>query len=95
MGFGVVVSIKYSKLKQENADLKIEYTTILNPIKTENKLLTEEVLLLKDEIKYYESKIDSLNKIKQKVIIQYEYVESKTFSEGVLLLQKNLKCEND
>lgn len=89
------MSIKYSKLKRENADLKLEYTTILNPIKTENKLLNEEVLLLKDDIVYYEHKIDSLNRIKQKVIIQYEYVESKTFSEGVLLLQKNLKWEND
>lgn len=87
----MVMSIKYSKLKRENADLKLEYTTILNPIKTENKLLNEEVLLLKDEIVYYEYKIDSLNKVKQKVIIQHEYVESKTFSEGVLLLQKNLK----
>lgn len=87
----MVMSIKYSKLKRENADLKLEYTTILNPIKTENKLLNEEVLLLKDEIAYYEYKIDSLNKVKQKVIIQYEYIESKTFSEGVLLLQKNLK----
>lgn len=89
------MSIKYSKLKRENADLKLEYTTVLNPIKTENKLLNEEVLLLKDDIVYYEHKIDSLNKVKQKVIIQYKYIESKTFSEGVLLLQKNLKWEND
>lgn len=91
--FGITVSIKCSKLEKENIKLKIENNSIADSIKIENETLNQKVLLLTDDLEYYKYQLDSLNNIKQKVIIKYEYIVSHDLLDGVELLKENLKCE--
>lgn len=91
--FGVIVSIKCSKLEKENIKLKIEQITIIDSIKVENDLLNKEILLLSEDLDYYKFKVDSLKQIKQRVIIKTEYVVSENLTEGVKILKENLKWE--
>ena len=51
--------------------LKIENNSIADSIKIENETLNQKVLLLTDDLEYYKYQLDSLNNIKQKVIIKY------------------------
>ena len=43
----------------------------------------------------YEHRIDSLKKVKQKIIVKYKtkYVVSENITESVKTLKENLKCE--
>lgn len=91
--FGIIVSIKCSKLEKENIKLKTEQITIIDSIKIENDLLNKEILLLSDDLDYYKFKVDSLKQIKQRVIIKTEYVVSENLTEGVKILKENLKWE--
>lgn len=91
--FGIVMSIKCSKLEKENIKLKVEHTTILDSIKIENEALNKEILLLNDNLANYEHKIDSLKQVKQRVIVQKEYIISDNITESVSLLKENIKCE--
>ena len=89
--FGIMVSIKCSKLEKENIKLKIERFTIIDSIKIENDLLNKEILLLSDDLEYYKYKVDSLKQVKQRVIIKTEYVVSENLIEGMEILKENLK----
>lgn len=91
--FGIILSVRCSKLEEENIKLKIEYNDVINSIKLENKTLETNILFLEDSLIKYEHKIDSLKKVKQKVIVKYKYVVSKDLTEGVGKLKENLKCE--
>lgn len=89
--FGIGVSIKCSKLEKENIKLKTEQFSIIDSIKLENNLLNKEILSLSDDLNYYKFKVDSLKKIKQRVIIKTEYVVSEDITEGVKTLRENLQ----
>lgn len=89
--FGIGVSIKCSKLEKENIKLKTEQFSIIDSIKLENNLLNKEILSLSDDLDYYKFKVDSLKKIKQRVIIKTEYVVSEDITEGVKTLRENLQ----
>ena len=91
--FGIVVSIKCSKLERENIKLKIEHNNIVDSIKVENEALETNILILEDELVKCEHKIDSLKKVKQKIVVKYKYVVSNDLTEGVGKLKENLKCE--
>ena len=91
--FGIAVSIKCSNLEKENVKLKLEQMSIIDSIKIENEILEKDIKLLEKQIKSNENTIDSLNAIKQKVIIEYKYIVSKDLSEGVEILKNNLRCE--
>ena len=91
--FGIGVSIKCSKLEKENIKLKTEQFSIIDSIKLENNLLNKEILSLSDDLDYYKFKVDSLKKIKQRVIIKTEYVVSEDITEGVKTLRENLQWE--
>lgn len=91
--FGIIVSIKCSKLEKENIKLKTEQITIIDSIKVENDLLNKEILLLSEDLDYYKFKVDSLKQIKQRVIIKTEYVVSENLTESVKILKENLKWE--
>lgn len=91
--FGIIVSIKCSRLEKENIKLKTEYNDIVSQIKIENETLKKNVLLLQDDLEYQYYKIDSLKQIKQKVIIKKEYIVSENLTEGVEKLKENLKWE--
>ena len=91
--FGIIVSIRCSKLEKENIELQTSYNTIIDSIRMENQLLTEKTQRLSESLDYYKFKVDSLEKIKQKVLIQKEYVVSEDLISGVKLLKENIKCE--
>lgn len=93
--FGVVLSVKCKRLEQENLQLKVNTTNIIDSIKTEKKILEEEIQILSDEIIVYEHKLDSLKHVKQQVVVKYktQHVVSKDLSDGVKKLKENLRCE--
>ena len=93
IGFGIVVSIKCSKLEKENIKLKLENVTTIDSIKIENEILEKDIKTLSEQIIEYEYKLDSLKKLKQSVIIKYKYVISENLTEGVVILKDNLRCE--
>lgn len=93
IAFGIIVSIKCARLERENLQLQKEYTNLVDSIKIENQVLETEITLLNEDLLYLQYKIDSLNNIKQKVIVKREFIVSESLTEGVKLLQENLRCE--
>ena len=91
--FGITISIKCASLEKENIKLKLEQNDIVDSIRFENRSLKENVSILESQVVDYEHKIDSLKKIKQRVIIEYKYVISKDLIDGVETLKNNIKCE--
>ena len=91
--FGITISIKCASLEKENIKIKLEQYDIVDSIRFENRSLKENVSILESQVVDYEHKIDSLKKIKQRVVIEYKYVISKDLIDGVETLKNNIKCE--
>ena len=91
--FGITISIKCARLEKENIKLKMEQNDIVDSIRFENRSLKENVSILESQVVDYEHKIDSLKKIKQRVVIEYKYVISENLTDGVETLKNNIKCE--
>lgn len=91
--FGIVMTVKCSKLERENIKLKTEQNTIIDSIKIENEILEKDIIHLSNQILICEHKIDSLKKVKQRVIVEYQYVISDNLEEGAKKLKENLKWE--
>lgn len=92
--FGVIMCIRYHNLLQENESLRIENTTVLDSFKTENERLLNYILELDKTISKLNGQVDSLETIKQKIIIKKEYLPvSVTITESAELLKKNIQCE--
>jgi hypothetical protein len=90
--FNVVQYVNCNSLKNEIVSLKNE-NTLIDSIKIENDVLEKNIKFLSDQTIKYEHKIDSLKKIKQRVVIKYKYVVSDNLTESVEILKDNLKCE--
>lgn len=91
--FGIVMTIKCSKLERENIKLKTEQNTIIDSIKIENEILEKDIIHLSNQILICEHKIDSLKKVKQRVIVEYQYIISDNLEDGAKKLKENLKWE--
>lgn len=93
--FSIGASIKCANLEKENLKLKQEHLIVVDSIKIENQILEEEIEDLFVQLDTYQQKIDSLNQIKQKVIIRYktEHIISENITDGVQMLKDNIKCE--
>lgn len=92
--FSVIICIRYHNLLQENELLRIENTTALDSFKTENERLLNYILELDKTISKLNGQVDSLETIKQKIIIKKEYLPvSETITESAELLKKNIQCE--
>lgn len=91
--FGILLSIKCSKLERENIKLKTEQNSLVDSIKMENKLLKENINLLNYDLQQSKHRIDSLNEVKQTIIVKKEYIVSENLTEGVKTLKENLKWE--
>lgn len=91
--FGIFMSIKCSKLERENIKLKTEQGSLIDSIKMENKLLKEDINLLNYDLQQSKHKIDSLNEVKQTIIVKKEYIISENLTEGVKTLKENLRWE--
>lgn len=87
------MSMKCSKLERENIKLKTEHNSLVDSIKMENKLLKENINLLHCDLQQSKHKIDSLNEVKQMIIVKKEYIVSENLTEGVKTLKENLKWE--
>lgn len=85
------MSIKCSKLERENIKLKTEQCSLIDSIKMENKLLKEDINLLNYDLQQSKHKIDSLNEVKQTIIVKKEYIISENLTEGVKTLKENLR----
>lgn len=84
---------KCSRLERENIELKLGQDVVRDVVLKENELLKRDVLSLEDQVIYYRYQIDSLKKVKQKVVVKTEYVYSEDITEGVAILKENLKWE--
>lgn len=93
--FGIIVSIKCKNLEKENLQLKYNSEVLVDSIKMEKQILEERVEFLSEELIVCEHKIDSLKKLKQRVIVEYktQYIVSKDLTESVKTLKENLQCE--
>ena len=91
--FGIVMTVKCSKLERENIKFKTEQNTIIDSIKIENEILEKDIIHLSNQILICEHKIDSLKKVKQRVIVEYQYVISDNLEDGAKKLKENLKWE--
>lgn len=86
--------VRYHNLLQENELLRIENTTVLDAFKTENERLLNYILELDKTVSKLNGQVDSLETIKQKIIIKKEYLPvSETITESAELLKKNIQCE--
>ena len=91
IAFSVRLSIKCSKLETENFKLKSNTDFIIDSLNVENKILEDEIIILCEDLEYYKYKVDSLKKIKRKVIVKTEYVVSENLTESLQILKDNLK----
>jgi hypothetical protein len=89
--FGIVMTVKCSKLERENIKLKTEQNTIIDSIKIENEILEKDIIHLSNQILICEHKIDSLKKVKQRVIVEHQYIISDNLEDGAKKLKENLK----
>ena len=92
----VVGNLRYNKVVKELNKLKLENTVKVDSLVYVNKEYEKQISVYKLQVETLEEEIDSLNKIKSKIITQKDkVVVSKSASEGVEQLKRNLeKWEN-
>lgn len=88
----VINSFRYNRLSKEFNEFKKEYTEQVDSLTWVNHELEKQINEYKENVIYLEDAIDSLEHIKNKIIIQKDNViVSKSVSDGVELLKKNLE----
>ncbi len=92
----ILGNFRYNRVTKELNQLKMETTEKVDSLVYVNQEYEKQINTYKLEVETLEQEIDSLKKIKNKVLIQKDkVVVSKSTSEGVELLKKNLeKWEN-
>lgn len=87
----VMANCRYNRLNKELNQLKIEATEQVDSLVYINRELQKQVDGYQTEVIHLEDVIDSLQRVKNKVILKKdEVIVSKSVSEGIVLLQKNL-----
>lgn len=88
----VINSFRYNRLSKEFNEFKKEYTEQVDSLTWVNHELEEQINEYKENVIHLETAIDSLEHIKNKIIIQKDdVIVSKSVSDGVELLKKNLE----
>lgn len=88
----VINSFRYNSLSKEFNEFKKEYTEQVDSLTWVNHELEKQINEYKENVIYLDAAIDSLEHIKNKIIIQKDNViVSKSVSDGVELLKKNLE----
>ena len=93
VAISIILSIKCNKLEDQILEFKAQSTIVVDSIAVENQKLEIRIQHLNSDLLYYKQKIDSLNNVKQKIIIQTEYIVSENLIEGTQLLKENLRWE--
>ena len=91
--FCITNQVRYSKLQREYLTLQLNQPKDSDSLKFINKQLNNKIYFLENQIQSYSNKIDSLKKVKRSVVVKYEFTESSSLSEGVMILKNNLQCE--
>lgn len=87
----VVSNFRYNRLNKELNKLKIESIEKIDSLTYINRELEKQVSDYKSEVIQLEDAIDSLQKVKNKIIVKKDQVlVSNSISEGITLLQENL-----
>lgn len=96
IGFIVFTQVRYNKLQKELNEEKHKNLERIDYLENQNKEYQKNIEKYQSDIIDLESAIDSLNKVKQKVIVKKEEVIiSKDVSSAANLLKDNLqKWEN-
>lgn len=92
-GYVVVSENRYATLEEQYKELLSDKQTIIDSLRRDNETKAEEILLITESVNSLEYKIDSLTKVKRKVI-RDTFVVSSSFSESISLLKSNLECVN-
>ena len=83
--------IKYNRLNKEYNKLKIESLEQVDSLVYVNRELEKQISNYKTEVIQLEDAIDSLQRVKNRILIKKDQViVSKSASEGIALLQENL-----
>lgn len=92
-----VLHVRYSKLENENMRINTESLERIDAVKVENTNLENKIIDLQHIVQKHTNTIDSLNKIKQKIIIKREYIKERNSEESIIdevkTLKRNLRWE--
>lgn len=92
----IVGNLRYNKVVKELNKLKLENTVKVDSLVYVNQEYEKQISVYKLQVETLEEEIDSLNKIKSKIITQKDkVVVSKSASEGVEQLKRNLERWED
>lgn len=87
----IIGNFRYNRLSKQINQIKIENIEHVDSLKYINKELEKQISTYKVEISDLENTIDSLQKVKNKILIKKDgVVVSKSVSEGIVRLQNNL-----
>lgn len=92
----IIGNFRYNRLSKQINQIKIENIEHIDSLKYINKELEKQISTYKVEISDLENTIDSLQKVKNKILVKKDgVVVSKSVSEGIVRLQNNLSKWND
>ena len=92
----IVGNLRYNKVVKELNKLKLENTVKVDSLVYVNQEYEKQISVYKLQVETLEEEIDSLNKIKSKIITQKDkVVVSKSASESVEQLKRNLERWED
>lgn len=87
----VIGNFRYNRLSKQLNQVKIENIERVDSLTYINKELEKQVSTYKIEISDLENTIDSLQKVKNKILVKKDgVIVSKSVSEGIVRLQNNL-----
>lgn len=92
----IIGNFRYNRLSKQINQIKIENIEHVDSLKYINKELEKQISTYKIEISDLENTIDSLQKVKNKILVKKDgVVVSKSVSEGIVRLQNNLSKWSD
>ncbi len=92
----IIGNFRYNRLSKQINQIKIENIEHVDSLKYINKELEKQISTYKVQISDLENTIDSLQKVKNKILVKKDgVVVSKSVSEGIVRLQNNLSKWSD
>lgn len=96
LGILIINSFRYNSIVKKLNKLKIENAVQVDSLVYINHQLEKQISTYKIEVSDLENSIDSLQQIKNKIIVKKdEIIVSKSVSEGIVKLQENLSKWNE
>ena len=87
----IINNFRYNRIVKQLNQMKIENTVQVDSLIYTNKELEKQVSTYKIEVSDLEREIDSLQQVKNRIIVKKnDVIISKSVSEGIVMLQNNL-----